>query len=52
MDVGKEKEVRFDIYCKQCIYRDKKESDDPCDECLENPVNVYSHKPVCYKEEE
>ena len=52
MDVGKEKEVRFDIYCKQCLYRDKEETDDPCDECLENPVNEYSHKPVYYKEEE
>ena len=52
MDVGKEREVRFDIYCKNCLYRDKNEEDDPCDECLENPVNAYSHKPVYYKEEE
>lgn len=52
MDVGKEKEVRFDIYCRRCFYRDKEEKDEPCDECLENPVNAYSHKPIYYKEEE
>lgn len=43
------KEVYFGQYCKSCKWRDKTEEDDPCDECLNNPVNVYSHKPVNYE---
>lgn len=41
-----QKEVYFDQYCKTCKHFGKKETDDPCDECLSNPVNTYSHKPT------
>ena len=44
------KEVYFDQYCKNCKHEKLKEIDDPCDECLNNPVNLYSHKPVMYEE--
>lgn len=44
------KEVYFDQYCKTCKYKDTKETDDPCDECLYEPVNLYSHKPVKWEE--
>lgn len=44
------KEVYFDQYCKTCKYKDTKETDDPCDECLYEPMNLYSHKPVKWKE--
>lgn len=44
------KEVRFDEYCKTCKYESKKVDEDPCDECLNNPVNLYSKKPVNWKE--
>ena len=44
------KEVYFDQYCKNCKYEKMKETDDPCDECLNNPENLYSHKPVMYEE--
>lgn len=40
------KEVYFDQYCKNCKHKDKLETDDPCDECLAEPVNLYSHKPI------
>lgn len=43
------KEVYFNEYCSQCYFSDKKEEDSPCDECLEEPVNLYSHKPVKFK---
>lgn len=46
------KEVYFDQYCKTCQYKDVDESEDPCDECLNEPVNSYSHKPVNYEEKE
>lgn len=40
------KEVYFDQYCKTCKYEKTKEEDDPCDECMSEPVNLFSHKPV------
>ena len=44
------KEVYFDQYCKTCEHEKLKETDDPCDECLNNPVNLSSHKPAMYEE--
>lgn len=44
------KEVYFNLYCDSCKYKDLDESHDPCDECLENGANLYSHKPVKWKE--
>lgn len=44
------KEVYFDQYCKTCEHKDEKETDETCNECLTNQVNLYSHKPVNYKE--
>ena len=45
-----DKEVYFGLYCNQCQYYDTPESEDPCDECLTSPSNVYSHKPINFKE--
>lgn len=44
------KEVYFGEYCATCKHKDLEEVDEPCDECLNEPVNLYSHKPVCYEE--
>ena len=46
------KEVRFDLYCKTCKNEDVKDVEEPCNECLDNPINLYSHKPVKYEEKE
>lgn len=46
------KEVYFHQYCKQCKHWEKLEIDEPCCECLEEPINQYSHKPVKFKEKE
>lgn len=46
------KEVHFDQYCKTCKYENTPESEDPCDECLMHGSNLYSHKPVNWKEKE
>ena len=43
-------EVYFHKYCKTCVNKDVNEAEDPCDECLANPVNSCSHKPVNWKE--
>lgn len=44
------KEVYFDKYCKTCKHSKKKDNEEPCDECLENPTNLHSHRPVCWEE--
>ena len=46
------KEVYFEQYCKTCKYKDANEADYPCDECLSEPMNIYSHKPTKYVEKE
>lgn len=46
------REVLFDKYCGTCKHKDSKESDYTCDECLHNPVNLYSEKPVNWEEKE
>lgn len=43
------KEVYFHEYCKTCKYKDVDDVKDPCNECLDEPANLYSHKPVKYK---
>ena len=45
------KEVDFGDYCKTCKHAKTPEAEDPCNECLEYPMNVYSHKPVNWKAE-
>lgn len=44
------REVRFDLYCEACKYKDKAEEEDPCVECLEEPLNQYTDKPVKWEE--
>ena len=46
------KEVRFDLYCKTCAHKDLKEDEKPCDDCLQHPANLNSHKPVRWKKQE
>lgn len=45
-----QKEVYFHKYCKTCKYYKNKETDDPCDECLNTPTNVDSHRPVNWEQ--
>ena len=44
------KEVIFAEYCSKCEHNKKLEEEDPCYECLKQPVNLWSHKPVNFKE--
>lgn len=50
MEINSEKEVHFDKYCELCEYRDKKDNEDPCWDCLDTPSNENSHKPIFFKE--
>lgn len=45
------KEVRFDLHCQKCKHEKVSEIDEPCYECLSNPVNPHSRKPVNFEEE-
>ena len=46
------KEVYFNEYCSSCRYSNDRESSEICGECLDEPYNYDSHKPVNYEEKE
>ena len=46
------KEVYFDQYCPKCKNCDLEGDKEPCCDCLSEPVNQYSHKPVKFEEAE
>jgi len=48
----RDKIVDFKKYCETCKYRDLYEGEDPCNDCLDNPVNEHSRKPVYWEERE
>ena len=41
--------VDFEKWCKSCIHENEKEVNEPCNFCLDNPVNEDSRKPVNWK---
>ena len=43
------KEVDFKQYCKICKHWEKDVSEDPCFDCLAEPANLNSHKPVKFE---
>lgn len=47
-----EKFVEFDKFCENCKYKDVKQDEEPCNECLENPVNEHSIKPIKFEKQE
>ena len=47
-----DKEVYFHEYCKKCKHETKSESEDPCWECLTEPKNINSHKPLYFEPKE
>lgn len=52
MDHQVYKEVYFHEYCKTCRYKKVEDTEAPCDECLSEPLNWNSHKPVKYEKKE
>ena len=54
------KEVYFHAYCKNCKHYDKdkkcyeenKKHTNTCEECLSEPIKLYSHKPVKWEAKE
>ncbi len=50
MKLNDQKIVNFNEFCPICKHWTKAESEEPCCDCLENPTNTYSRKPVFYEE--
>lgn len=46
------KEVYYYEYCKKCKYWEKADLEEPCNECLDNFMNLHSHKPINFEEKE
>lgn len=46
------REVSYEKYCGICKHADCPEHEDPCFECLDNPLNYYTEKPVKWEEKE
>ena len=42
--------ITYNDYCKSCKHEKLEENEPPCDECLEHPVNLNSHKPINYED--
>lgn len=45
------KEVYFGEFCKTCKHQTLAEDVEPCHDCLNEPANLYSHKPVRWEGE-
>lgn len=45
------KEVDFAKYCPLCKFKDISDVKDPCNNCLAEPKNLHSEKPVEWKEQ-
>ncbi len=48
MDENK-KEVYFGEFCDKCKYSNKREDEEPCWDCLDQPWNTNSHKPMYFE---
>lgn len=42
--------VEFEKYCHLCKYDELEETEMPCYNCLNHAINLYSHKPINFKE--
>lgn len=52
MDENIYKEVLFDEYCRTCKHKGCSNVEEPCTSCLDKPLNLYSHKPTLWEENE
>lgn len=41
--------VDFDKYCPKCKYYKTEVVEEPCNECMHNPTNINSRKPVMFE---
>ena len=41
--------VEYHNWCKTCKYKDIQENEDPCFDCMWEPVNLSTKKPIKYE---
>ena len=44
--------VSFDTWCANCKHAQLEETKDPCNECLDNPVNMNSYQPTLFEKKD
>lgn len=44
------REVDFHKYCETCKHKEVEEVEDPCNECLDEPYNEHTGKPIKWEE--
>lgn len=44
-----EREVEYWNYCDTCKYKDLDDTQEPCNECLGNPITENTSKPIKYE---
>lgn len=52
MDYQAYKEVYYHKYCVDCKHRKVANTEEPCNECLSEPTNLNTHRPVKYEKKE
>ncbi len=45
------KEADYHKYCRICKHAKVLETDDPCNDCLNQPYNIDSRKPINFEEQ-
>ena len=45
------REVDYRTYCSKCMHLMKGEEEEPCAECLDTPLNLYTDKPTKWVED-
>lgn len=46
------REVKYDEFCPTCKHEKKPETEAPCTECMDEPLNLYSERPTKWEEKE
>ena len=45
------KEALYSEYCSKCKHKNTPETEEPCNSCLNQGWNEYSHKPIKFEED-
>ena len=48
--IGDLKEVFYDKFCHKCVHEKLAENEEPCCDCLNEPGNVDSHRPIYFEQ--
>ena len=49
MQIGENREVRYDIFCRFCKHNEKDSIEEPCNDCLNSPTVPNSRMPYKFE---